>query len=147
MLKKTITYEDYNGTERTEDFYFNLTKVECMEIEFGFGPGESLSESIRTLYQANDIGTIIKTIKNIVLMAYGVKSPDGKRFIKNDEVREAFEQSPVFETVYWDLVTDAEKAAEFIASIVPTNLREQLGSNPKQELLNRMQEFQESGTV
>lgn len=144
MLKKTVTYEDYNGVSHTEDFYFNLTKVECMELEFGFGSGETLSGSIQTLINAGDMATVIKTIKKIVLTAYGVKSADGKRFIKNDTVRTEFEESPVFEQVYWDLVTDAEKAADFISGIVPSAIRDNLGSNPKAELLNRMKAFEES---
>lgn len=144
MLKKTVTYEDYNGVEQTEDFYFNLTKVECMELEFGFGTGETLSGSIRTLINAGDMATVISTIKKIVLTSYGVKSPDGKRFIKNDELRTAFEETPAFEQIYWELVTDAEKAADFISGIVPSAIREGLGNDPKRELLSRMKAFEES---
>lgn len=144
MLKKTVTYEDYNGVEQTEDFYFNLTKVECMELEFGFGAGETLSGSIRTLINAGDMATVISTIKKIVLTSYGVKSPDGKRFIKNDELRTAFEETPAFEQIYWELVTDAEKAADFISGIVPSAVREGLGNDPKRELLSRMKAFEES---
>ena len=144
MLKKTVTYEDYNGIEQTEDFYFNLTKVECMELEFGFGTGETLSGSIRTLINAGDMATVIKTIKKIVLTSYGVKSPDGKRFIKNDTIRTEFKENPAFEQIYWELVTDAEKAADFISGIVPSAIREGLGSDPKRELLNRMKAFEES---
>lgn len=137
MLKKTITYEDYNGVQRTEDFYFNLTKVECMELEYDTVEGGSLSESINTLIEAQDMGTVIKTIKQIVLTAYGVKSPDGKRFIKSAELRDAFEQSPAFEEVYWELVSDAEKAADFISGIVPSAVRNTLGPDPKAELIAR----------
>lgn len=144
MLKKTVTYEDYNGDTQTEDFYFNLTKVECMELEFGFGNGETLTGSIRTLINAGDMATVINTIKKIVLMAYGVKSPDGKRFMKNDVLRTEFEENPAFEQIYWELVTDAEKAADFISGIVPSAVRDNLGNNPKQELLNRMKVFEES---
>lgn len=144
MLKKTVTYEDYNGVTQTEDFYFNLTKVECMELEFGFGDGETLSGSIQTLVNAGDMATVISTIKKIVLTAYGIKSPDGKRFIKNDTLRTEFEETPAFEQIYWELVTDAEKAAEFISGIIPSTIREGLGNNPKQELLTRMRTLEES---
>ena len=59
MLKKTITYEDWNGKTRTEDFYFNLTRVECAELEFGLMPGKTLTESFQTLIDSNDMKTII----------------------------------------------------------------------------------------
>lgn len=144
MLKKTVTYEDYNGEERTEDFYFNLSKVECMELEFGYNGGETLSGSIRTLMNAGDVGKIIETIKSILLKSYGVKSPDGKRFVKNDDVCTAFEESPAFEQIYWELVTDVDKAADFIGGIAPKTVRESLGDDPKKELLARMKEFEES---
>jgi len=141
MFKKTVTYEDYNGDAQTEDFYFNLNKVECLELEYGFGPGESLTGSIQTLINAKDMNTVISTIKKVLLTAYGVKSPDGKRFIKNDEVREAFEQSPAFEQIYWELVTNADKASEFIVGVIPSAARENLGADPKQELLASIKAF------
>lgn len=144
MLKKTVTYEDYNGVEHTEDFYFNLTKIECMELEFGFGADETLSGSIQTLINAGDMATVIKTIKKIVLTSYGIKSPDGKRFIKNDTVRTEFEENPAFEQIYWELVTNSEKAADFLTGIMPSAIRNGLGDNPKQEMLKRMNAFSES---
>ena len=141
MLKKSITYENYNGETITEDFYFNLTKVECIELEFDDNHS-TLSDSIHTLIDAKDMGTVIRVIKKIVLTAYGIKSPDGKRFVKSDELREAFEQSPAFEELYWSLVTNADDAAEFIAGIVPQIVRDGLGDNPKEELLNRMKQLE-----
>lgn len=140
MLKKTITYEDYNGDTVTDDFYFNLTKVECMELEYSFGANNTLSNAITTLVESNDVGALIAAIKKILLMSYGIKTPDGKRFIKNDSIREEFEQSPAFENIYWDLVTNQDEAASFISGIVPQNVRDSLGENPKQALLDRMQQ-------
>lgn len=139
MLKKTITYENYNGDTVTDDFYFNLTKVECMELEYSFGANNTLSNTITTLVESKDVGALIAAIKKILLMSYGVKTPDGNRFIKNDSVREEFEQSPAFEKIYWDLVTNQDEAASFISGIVPQNVRDSLGENPKQVLLDRMQ--------
>lgn len=138
MFKKTVTYTDYNGDTQTEDFYFNLTKVECMELEFGLKGSNTLSESIKAIINAGDAGTVLKMIKKILLTAYGVKSPDGKRFVKNDEVRTAFEESPAFEEIYWELVTDVDKAADFISGIAPSTVRDNLGDNPKQALLNQI---------
>lgn len=140
MLKKTITYEDYNGDTVTDDFYFNLTKVECMELEYSFGANNTLTNTITTLVESNDVGALIAAIKKILLMSYGIKTPDGKRFIKNDSVREEFEQSPAFEKIYWDLVTNQDEAASFISGIVPQNVRDSLGEDPKQALLDRMQQ-------
>ena len=84
MLKKTITYKDYNGVERTEDFYFNLSKAEAMEMELSITGG--LTEMIRKIVAAQDTPTIIATFKQIILKAYGEKSPDGRRFIKSEEL-------------------------------------------------------------
>ena len=140
MLKKTITYENYNGDTVTDDFYFNLTKVECMELEYSFGANNTLSNTITTLVESKDVGALIAAIKKILLMSYGVKTPDGNRFIKNDSVREEFEQSPAFEKIYWDLVTNQDEAASFISGIVPQNVRDSLGEDPKQVLLDRMQQ-------
>ncbi len=147
MLKKTITYEDWNGKTRTEDFYFNLTRTECAELEFGLGPGKSLSSSFQTLIDNNDMGVIVATVKKLLLTAYGVKSDDGRRFIKNDEVREAFEQNPAFDQIYMELATNAEYAADFLTAILPSNVTESLGANPKKELLNRMQDTMKSGDL
>jgi len=137
MLKKTITYTDWNGTERTEDFYFNLTRAEILELEYKIIPGQSLSDSIQTLIQSQDMGKIIETIKLILLASYGEKSADGKRFVKNDDIRAAFEQNPAFDTLYMSLVTDAEYAAEFVAGIMPAAIRDELGSNPKAAIMDR----------
>lgn len=138
MLKKTITYEDWNGRTRTEDFYFNLTRTECAELEFGLVPGKSLTESFQTLIDNNDMAVIIATIKDILLKAYGEKSDDGRRFMKNQEIRDAFEQNPAFDIVYMELATNAEYAAEFLTGIIPKDFTNNLGPNPKNELLARM---------
>ena len=91
MLKKTITYKDYNGVERTEDFYFNLSKAEAMEMELSITGG--LTEMIRKIVAAQDTPTIIATFKQIILKAYGEKSPDGRRFIKSEELSKAFSET------------------------------------------------------
>lgn len=120
MLKKTITYTDYNGQERTEDFYFNLNKAEIMEMEMGTAGG--LAENIQKIVSAQDAPAIIKIFKNLVLRAYGEKSADGKRFIKNDELREAFSQTEAYSELFMQLATDADEAAKFINGIVPSDI-------------------------
>lgn len=120
MLKKTITYEDYNGVERTEDFYFNLTKAEIMEMEMGTSGG--MAEMIQRIVKAQDAPAIIKIFKDLVLKAYGQKSPDGKRFIKSDELREEFVQTEAYSQIFMELATDADAAAKFVNGIMPAGI-------------------------
>ena len=117
MLKKTITYTDYNGTERTEDFYFNLTKAEIMEMEMGVEGG--LVEMINKIVAAKDAPAIIAIFKKLILKAYGEKSADGKRFIKSDEISTAFSQTEAYSDLYMELATNADEAAKFVNGIVP----------------------------
>ena len=120
MLKKTINYTDYNGNERTEDFYFNLTEAEILEMEMSKTGG--LAESIQRIVQAQDIPAIIKVFKDLVLRSYGVKSPDGKRFIKSDELCEEFSQTEAYSQLFMELATNAEAAAAFVNGIIPADL-------------------------
>lgn len=127
MLKKTMTYIDYNGTERTEDFYFNLTKAEIMEMELGISGG--MVEMLQRIIASQDGPEIIRIFKDLVLKAYGVKSPDGKRFIKNATLREEFEQIAAYSDLFMELATDADKASEFINGIMPTDIAKQTAAN------------------
>ena len=147
MLKKTITYKDWNGTTRTEDFYFNLTKTECLEFEFNSSMGSSVSSAIQTIIDNRDMRVIIETIKEMLLKSYGVKSEDGRRFIKNDEIREAFEQNPAFDIIYMDIASDPDKAAEFFAGIMPSEVTSSLGPNPKAALLDQMKTYSETNNL
>ncbi len=121
MLKKTITYTDYNGTERTEDFYFNLSKAEAMEMEMGTSGG--LTETIKKIIAAQDNPSIIKIFKDFILKAYGEKSLDGKRFIKSKEISEAFSQTEAYSQLFMELATNADAAAEFVNGIVPQDAK------------------------
>lgn len=120
MLKKTVTYRDYNDVERTEDFYFNLSKAELLEMELGTSGG--LTESIRKIVAAQDAPSIIRVFKDLVLKAYGEKSPDGKRFIKSEELSTAFAQTEAYSQIFMELATDDKKAAEFVNGIVPAEM-------------------------
>ena len=117
MLKKTITYSDYNGNERTEDFYFNLTKAEVTEMEMSTAGG--LAEMIEKIIAAQDAPSIIKIFKDLILRAYGEKSSDGKRFMKSDELSTAFSQTEAYSQLFMELATDADSAAKFVNGIVP----------------------------
>lgn len=119
MLKKSITYTDYNGSERTEDFYFNLSKAEIMEMEMSTTGG--LAETIQRIVALQDAPAIIKIFKDLVLKAYGEKSPDGKRFIKSDEIAMAFSQTEAYSILFMELATDADAAAKFVNGIVPVD--------------------------
>lgn len=117
MLKKIITYTDYNGTERTEDFYFNLNKAEAVEWEMSKTGG--LAELIKKVVATNDMPTLISLFKELILKSYGEKSLDGKRFVKSKELSEAFAQTEAYSQLFIELATDADAASKFVNGIVP----------------------------
>lgn len=127
MLKKTISYTDYNGVERKEDFYFNLSKAEVMEMEMSTTGG--LAEMIKRIVAAQDQPAIIKVFKDLILKAYGEKSPDGKRFIKNAELSDAFSQTEAYSILFMELATNDEAASKFINGIVPADMAQQMAAN------------------
>ena len=118
MLKKTITYTDYNEITHTETYYFNLSKAECMEMEMSTSGG--LTEMINKIIETQDVPAIIKIFKDLILKAYGVKSPDGKRFIKSEELSTAFAQTEAYSVLFMELATNAEEAAAFVNGIMPS---------------------------
>lgn len=120
MLKKTITYNDYNGTERTEDFYFNLSQAEVMEMEMSTAGG--LAEMIKKVVASQDAPSIIKIFKDLILKAYGEKSADGKRFVKSEEIATAFSQTEAYSILFTELATDDKAAAAFVNGIVPKEM-------------------------
>ena len=117
MIKKTITYDDYNGVERTENFYFNLTEAEIMEMELGTTGG--LSTMMTEIVAAKDTPTIISLFKDLILKSYGEKSPDGKRFIKSPELANGFAQTEAYSQLFMELATETEKAIAFTNGIMP----------------------------
>lgn len=117
MLKKTFTYTDFNGVERTEDHYFNLSKAELMEMELSTTGG--LAEMINKIVAAQDAPAIVKIFKDLVLKAYGQKSADGRRFIKSKELSDEFSQTEAYSQLFMELATDADAAAAFVNGIVP----------------------------
>lgn len=123
MLKKTITYTDYKGNERTEDFYFNLTKAEVMEMELSTTGG--LAEMIQNIVSAQDAPAIIKVFKELILKAYGERSLDGKQFMKkNGELAAAFAETEAYSVLFMELATDDKAAAAFVNGIVPADLQQ-----------------------
>lgn len=120
MLKKTITYVDYNGNERVEDFYFNLTKAEATEMELSVEGG--LTKKLEDIVNSQNNKEIIALFKEIILKAYGEKSQDGKRFIKSEELSEAFSQTEAFSELFMELALDGKASADFVNGILPANI-------------------------
>jgi hypothetical protein len=123
VLKKTITYENFNGETVSEDFFFHLSKAELVELEMSHEDG--LSEALQRIVAAEDGKSIVAEFKNIILGAYGQKSPDGRRFIKNQTLREEFESTEAYSTLFMELVTDAGAAAEFVNGVIPKGMVEE----------------------
>ena len=126
MIKKTISYTDYNGNERTEDYWFNLSKAEVTEMEMSTTGG--LAERIQKIVSAQDAPSIIKIFKELVLKAYGEKSADGKRFIKSEELSTAFSQTEAYSNLFMELATDSDAAAKFVNGIIPSDMSSQKAS-------------------
>lgn len=124
MLKKTIEFTDYNGETRKEDFYFNLSKAELMEMELGTSGG--FAEMLQRLVDTQDVPEIMKVFKQVVMKAYGVKSPDGKRFIKSEEQSKEFTETEAYSELFMELLTDPDAAAAFINGIIPAEAAKQL---------------------
>ena len=120
MLKKTVTYVDYNGVERTEDFYFNLSKAEVTEMELSVEGG--FSKMLEEIVKSNDNARILELFKEMVLKAYGEKSADGRRFVKSKELAEAFSQTEAYSEIFMELAIDEKAAAAFVNGIMPANL-------------------------
>lgn len=120
MITKTIKYTDYNGTEREETHHFNLSKAELMEMEMGTTGG--LTEMIKKIVEAKDAPSIIKIFKDLILKAYGEKSADGRRFIKSQELSEAFSQTEAYSQLFMELAMDSDAAVNFVKGIIPADM-------------------------
>ena len=130
MLKKPITYTDYNGVERTEDFYFNLSKAELMEMELGVTGG--MTEMLNKIIAAKDAPSLMKTFKEMIMKAYGVKSDDGKRLIKSEELSTAFTQTEAYSVLFMELITDDKAAADFVNGIIPNEIQAEVAAQTAQ---------------
>lgn len=117
MLKKTITYTDYDGLERTEEFRFNLTKAELMDMQLT--TVGTFSEMMRKIIEEKDMARLAKYFKEIILKSYGVKSDDGKRFIKSPELSGAFSQTEAYSELYMELLLNADEGAKFFQELMP----------------------------
>ena len=123
MIKKTITYSDFNGNERTEDFYFNLTKAEITKMELSTKGG--LAEMIQRIVAAQDTPAIIEVFEDLIKRSYGVKTPDGRGFVKRHDDLEAFMATEAYSQLFMELATDADAAAKFVNGVVPADMAKQ----------------------
>lgn len=117
MLKKTYTYEDYKGAQRTEDFYFDFSEAEVMEMELSTAGG--FAEYIETIVKANDSQTLFKTFKELILKAYGEKSADGREFVKSEKLSIKFSQTKAYSMLLMELVSSDVAAVEFFKGVIP----------------------------
>lgn len=117
MLKQQVTYEDFDGNTQTETLYFNLNRMELISFQKRYG-SENMENYINKLIEEKQIEPMYDLLNDFVLTAYGVKSEDGKRFIKNDEIRDEFKQSLAYEALIEDFHDDSRKVLEnFIAGV------------------------------
>jgi hypothetical protein len=141
VLKKSITYDDYNGGTFTEDFYFNLSKAELVELELSHKGG--LSDSLKRIVASEDGAEIIREFKSIILKSYGKRSEDGRRFIKNQQLRDEFESTEAYSVLFIELVTDADAATAFVSGIMPQGLVDE--SSQLELITNPSAEAEEAG--
>lgn len=123
MYKKTLTYTDFNGVERTEDYYFNFSKAELMDLNFSVEGG--LLELIQKIIRSKDTTELVKMFKQIILMSYGIKSDDGRKFKKSEEIKEDFMSTEAYSQIYMELATNSQAAAEFVNGVLPADLAAQ----------------------
>lgn len=117
MIKQTLTYLDFNEEWRTEDFYFHFSTAELAEMQLGQAGG--MEEWLKTIVASDDREQILAEFKKMIINSYGQRTPDGKSFIKNKELREAFAGTNAYSDLYMKMITDPEFAAEFANGIMP----------------------------
>lgn len=117
MLKKTITYKDYNDVEITEDLYFNLSKPELVKMQMSEDGG--FYNLLDKVQKTKDTKKIMEIFDKILLMSYGEKSPDGKKFLKSEEISKNFQSTEAYNIIFMELISDAKKASDFINGIIP----------------------------
>lgn len=120
MLKRDITYETFDGEKITETFYFNMSKAELIELEVEFDEG--LAKMLQNIIKTKNNKEIIRIFKRIILLSYGKKSEDGKRFIKSDEIREEFSQTQAYSDLFMELASDDKAAVTFLVGVLPKDM-------------------------
>ena len=138
MLVKTIKFTDFNGVERIEDHYFNLSKTELLKLELTTYGG--FTERVQKIVDSPDVPTLVGIFEDFILRSYGEKSADGKRLEKgaNFELAKAFKETAAYDVFFMELISSSEAAAAFLNGIVPKEISEKLSSDPKYiEMMSR----------
>lgn len=134
MLKRTIKCQDFDGNEYEQDYYFNLTKSEVTKMELGTAGG--FAAKIKAAVAAKDMPTITSIFDNLILSSYGVKSEDGKRFMKSEEISRSFKESNAYDVLFMELATNAEAAEAFVKAVMP-EIPEEAKSQKFQQKINK----------
>jgi len=124
MYKKNITYTDFNGDERTDAFYFNLSDAEILELQVSYGG--DMSRIMRNMLEKRDAKGLLGIITNLIQTSYGEKSSDGKRFMKNQEIRDSFVTTDAYSKLVLELLNDDKEFEKFMTNVIPSDRREQL---------------------
>ena len=120
MYKKTISYSDFDNNIVSKEFYFNLSKVELLNMEKNYPGG--YGAMLRKIVDADDKNAMIDVVEQLVLDSYGVKSEDGTRFIKSKQLREEFEQTEAYSELVYEILSDDKAATAFLQGIIPASL-------------------------
>lgn len=124
MLRKEVKYKDFDGNDRKDVLWFHLNEVEITEMDLETSGG--LVKYMESIIDTNDVNQLIAIFKDLLIRSYGERSMDGKHFYKDDKIRNEFVSSAAYPVLYMEMVSDANKAVEFINGIVPSNIREQM---------------------
>ena len=138
MLKKTITYTDYDGMERTEDFWFNLSKTELTKLDAEL-PGGVLGV-LRKIIDKKDRKALVDFIETLLLRSYGEKTLDGKRFVKTPEMAEEFMQTPAYDEVFMSVLSDTDSQTSFINGVIPQSMAKEIEQTDKKQVENALAE-------
>lgn len=124
MLKKRITYTNFEDEEVTETFYFNLTKADLMEMEVSKRGG--LNGYIERIQETNDAGLVFEELKSLMSRSVGRLAPDGRGFSRSQQIRDEFMNSEAFSNFILEMLTDPQLAAEFIQGLIPKNIESEV---------------------
>lgn len=138
MLKKTITYTDYDGMERTEDFWFNLSKTELTKLDAEL-PGGVLGV-LRKIIDKKDRKALVDFIETLILRSYGEKTLDGKRFVKNPDMAEEFMQTPAYDELFMSILSDTDSQTSFINGVIPQSMAKEIEQTDKKQVENALAE-------